>query len=160
MNQNLDRDRRSNQFNQINQDSVRKSFHHSIQPILCLNRLVEDFENLFQDHQTADVIFLVSQHSSSIDPNNNDRERMRCKNSLLDDRNGVKNHFENESKESATIENGIAYNQEIAFYAHRLILYARYGIDCSIEMVLVQRRFHLIKPTMGVIWIWKEDQNT
>lgn len=131
MNQNLDRDRRSNQFNQINQDSVRKSFHHSIQPILCLNRLVEDFENLFQDHQTADVIFLVSQHSSSIDPNNNDRERMRCKNSLLDDRNGVKNHFENESKESATIENGIAYNQEIAFYAHRLILYARYVSNLS-----------------------------
>lgn len=77
------------------------------QPILCLNRLIDDLEYLYQDSQTADVIFLLENNKTNTT-------------------NGTSQHSsKNDGHDLASNGNSVTKNEEIALYAHRLILQAR-----------------------------------
>ncbi|KAH7645441.1 hypothetical protein HUG17_0979 [Dermatophagoides farinae] len=74
------------------------------QPLLCLDRLIQDLEQLSHDHQTADIIFIVDNQNESTSNNNN-------------------NNNKNENNKIST-EDG-QNNECDTLYAHHLILRTR-----------------------------------
>ena len=90
------------------------------QQLLCLDRLIQDLQQLNNDHQTADVIFIVDNqnHQHSNESNNNELTK-------LNDNNDGKNDDNNDNQNTETL------------YAHRLILRARYVFFGKNQMINV-----------------------
>nr|XP_027196748.1 integrator complex subunit 1 homolog [Dermatophagoides pteronyssinus] len=90
-------------------EKTKKMVKQQQQQLLCLDRLIQDLQQLNNDHQTADVIFIVDNnhhHQHSNESNNNELTK-------LNDNNDGKNDDDNDNQNTETL------------YAHRLILRAR-----------------------------------